>query len=441
MKRNAERKLERWADASVRKPLVLRGARQVGKTWLLKEFGRRRFENVAYFSFDREDAPHAAFANKDPRRIVEILEILAGFKFTESKTLLVLDEIQECPNALGALKYFCEDMPGLHVAAAGSLLGTLLAKPMSYPVGKVSLLDVRPMDFAEFLRATEPKTAQLLDLLRPMEPVEEVFHLRLTDAYHKYLIVGGMPECVQTWVETRDVGAVAKVQDELVAFYEGDFGKHLGATEAMRVLRVFRSIVPQLAKENEKFVYGAVRDGARGREFENAVEWAVSAGLFTRVLNVSKPEVPHAAFERANCFKLFLFDTGLVGRMARVPPAAIVSGEAYQFKGPLTENYVLQQLLGVGDAPPHYYSVKNGHEIDFLLQHGTETVPVEVKGGEAVRSPSLRGYVKNRKPRLAIRFSERNFRHDGPMCSVPLYFAPRCREVLDAALGRALWEA
>ena len=433
MERKCYKNLLQWKRSDGRKPLVLRGARQVGKTWLLKDFGKRNFKHLAYFSFDRDDAPKTAFENKNPKRIVEMLEIIAGFKFKGGETFLVLDEIQECPNALGALKYFCEEMPQLHVAAAGSLLGTVLAKPMSYPVGKVNLLDVRPMDFEEFLLATDPSAASMLEKIGLNAPVDDVFHRRLLDSYHKYLAIGGMPECVAKWSLAHDLNSVSRVQKELVAFYEGDFGKHLDGINAMRALQVFRSIVPQLAKENEKFFFGMVKEGARAREFGTAVEWIVSAGIFNRLFNISKPEVPHAAFERMDCFKLFLFDTGLLRCMANVPFEAIFTKKDYQFKGPLIENYVLQQLLCSSCPPPHYYSVKDGHEIDFVMQHSMETVPVEVKGGEAVKSPSLRGYVKNRNPRIAIRFSERGLHMDGPLWSIPLYLAIRITDILDSA--------
>lgn len=437
MERKCYKDLVQWAHSKDRKPLVLRGARQVGKTWLLKDFGKRNFKHLAYFSFDRDDAPKTAFENKDPKRIVEMLEIIAGFKFKENETFLVLDEIQECPNALGSLKYFCEEMPQLHVAAAGSLLGTVLAKPMSYPVGKVNLIDIRPMDFEEFLLATDPSAALMLDQICLDAPLDDVFHRRLLDSYHKYLAIGGMPECVAKWSLDHDLGKVSRIQKELVTFYEGDFGKHLDSVNAMRALQVFRSIVPQLAKENEKFLFGMVKEGARAREFGAAVEWIVSAGIFNRLYNIAKPEVPHVAFERMDCFKLFLFDTGLLRCMANVPFEAIFTKTDYQFKGPLIENYVLQQLLCSSCPPPHYYSVKDGHEIDFVLQQSMETIPVEVKGGEAVKSPSLRGYVKNRKPRIAIRFSERGLHRDGALWSVPLYLAVRMTDMLGVATALA----
>lgn len=316
------------------------------------------------------------------------------------------------------------------MAAAGSLLGTLLAKPMSYPVGKVNLLELGPLDFGEFLEATDSEAFRILNWIEPMKAVDEAFHLKLLDAYHRYLLVGGMPECVVTWDRTHDLSTVERVQDELLAFYEGDFGKHLECVQAARALMVFRSVVSQLAKANEKFLYGAVKEGAQAREFETAVEWCVSAGLVNRIYNVSKPEIPHRAFERLDCYKLFLLDTGLARRMARVPVAAILNRTDYQFKGPLTENYVLQQLVGKTETMPHYYSAKDNHEIDFILQRETGTVPVEVKGGEEVRCRSLKNYLKTWKPQLALRFSERNFHEDGTLKSVPLYFLPRVGEML-----------
>lgn len=431
MRRKIKEKLEAWRVSENRKPLVLRGARQVGKTWLLKDFGATSFKHVVYFSFDREDAPFVAFENKDPRRIVEQLSLLSGKTIRPGETLLILDEIQACPNALGALKYFCEEMPELHVAAAGSLLGTILAKPTAYPVGKVRILPVYPMDFEEFLAAVDSQLYRVYSA--PLSQVEEnlpLFHQRLIDRYRQYLLVGGMPEAVQCWVRTGSLDEVRQIQDDLIAFYEGDFGKYLSGIHAARTLLVFHNIVSQLAKENEKFVYSALKDGGRAREFEVAIEWAVSAGLFVRVFNVSKPETPHVAYERLNSFKLFFFDTGLLSRMAYVSAEQLLNETPFQFKGPLTENYILQQLSPQVDAPLHYYSINDRHEIDFLLQWKDQTIPIEVKGGRKVSANSFKNYMRNNSPRCAIRFSELPLERRESFLSIPLYLAPRLRELL-----------
>ncbi len=437
MNRKMMTELNAWRLTPNRKPLILRGARQVGKTWLLKTFGNTYFKHVAYFSFDRDDKPQIAFINKDPKRIVEQLSLLSGTPIIEGETLLILDEIQECPNALNALKYFCEEMPQLHVVAAGSLLGTFLAKPAAYPVGKVTIKEIVPMDFEEFIAALDPDlttiyTSEISTLIENLP----LFHQRLLDLYHHYLLIGGMPEAVKCWCATKSLKEVQEIQDNLITFYEGDFGKYLDGLHAARVLMVFRNLVPQLAKENEKFIYSAVKAGGRAREFEVAIEWAISAGLFMRVFNLSQPECPHQAFEKLNCFKLFFFDTGLLCRMARVSVAQIITTEDFQFKGPLTENYILQQLSPCAEAPLHYYSISERHELDFMLQHKGHPIPVEVKGGNNVSARSLKNYIEKHAPKIALRFSEKGFEIRNPLISLPLYLAPRLNEVLDYLEGK-----
>ena len=284
MERNAIQDLISWKTSEERKPLVLKGARQVGKTWLMKEFGRRCYAHCVYFNFDEEDALGSIFeANKNPHRIAQLLSLIAGEKILPGETLVILDEIQECPAALNALKYFREKANEYHVVAAGSLLGTLLAQPKSYPVGMVNLLDLAPLTFDEFLGATDPSLRTRCDAVLKGQPIEDIFHNRLLEAYHHYLIIGGMPECVASWVKHKDPARVSRIQRELIEIYENDFSKHNGKVNSGRILMVFRSIVSQLAKPNEKFMYGAVREGARAREFEEAIEWLVSAGMLNRV--------------------------------------------------------------------------------------------------------------------------------------------------------------
>lgn len=422
--------LDAWKDAPERRPLIVRGARQVGKTWLLKEFGRRRFSGVIYCNFDREAEMKEIFANKAPERIVGLLEMATGKRATAGKTLLILDEIQECPEALNALKYFCEEMPALHVAAAGSLLGILMAKPYSWPVGKVDLLDLHPLDFAEFLQATEPELHAVYRELPLDAPVLETLHRRLLDALHRYLIIGGMPECVAAWAARRDPAEARRRQKTLLALYEGDFGKHASSDLAAKCLLVFHSLPAQLAKENEKFVYGVVKKGARARDLEEAITWLVAAGIFVRVPNLVKLEIPLKAHASPDAFKLFLHDTGLMRQLAGVPNDAIILRQDYQFKGPLAENYVLQQLRGKLAMEPCYFADRSGREIDFVIQAESEIVPVEVKGGANVKAISLQNYVKKRRPALAVRFSERNLAREGNLLDLPLYFAPRLGEIL-----------
>ena len=430
MKRNALESLIRWKSSEDRKPMVLKGARQVGKTWLMKEFGQNCYQHTVYFNFDEEDELKSIFeVNKNPRRIIELLSLIAGEKILPGETLIIFDEIQECPAALNSLKYFKEKANEYHVIAAGSLLGTLLAQPKSYPVGMVNLLDVTPLTFDEFLEATDPALFAYYTTIQKEQPIEDIFHLRLLEVYNNYLIIGGMPECVASWVKHKDPAKVNQIQDELIQIYENDFSKHNGKVNSGRILMVFRSIVSQLAKANEKFMYGAVRDGARARDFEEAIEWLVSAGMLNRVYNVSKMEHPLAAFDKLDQFKLFVFDTGLLKHMAGIDNSAILLKSDYQFKGPLTENFVLQQLRGQFQVEPRYFSDKNG-EIDFVLQYGMEIVPVEAKGGEDKSAPSFKRYVAQNQPQYALRFSKRGYRKDGAITNLPLYLARKTNELL-----------
>ena len=430
MKRNAMEELKKWQADSERKPMVLRGARQVGKTWLMKEFGQNCYDNFVYFNFDEEDELKSIFeTNKNPARIIELLSMISGSKIQPGNTLIIFDEIQECPEALNTLKYFKEKANEYHVIAAGSLLGTLLAQPKSYPVGMVNLLDVFPLTFDEFLDATDPALYAFYESIEKGQQIEEIFHNRLTDAYNNYLIIGGMPECVASWVKYKDPAKISEIQRELVEIYENDFSKHNGKVNSGRILMVFRSIVSQLAKPNEKFMYGAVREGGRARDFEEAIEWLVSAGMLNRVYNVSKMEHPLSAFDKLDQFKLFVFDTGLLKHMAGIDNAAILLKADYQFKGPLTENYVLQQLRGQFTVEPRYYADKSG-EIDFVLQKGMEIIPVEAKGGEDKSAPSFKKYIAEHHPVNAIRFSKRGYRKDGAFTNIPLYLAGKAKDLL-----------
>ncbi len=430
LKRSAISELIRWKDSAERKPMVLKGARQVGKTWLMREFGQNYYDNFVYFNFDEEDELKSIFeTNKNPHRIIELLSMICGEKIEPGKTLIIFDEIQECPEALNTLKYFKEKANEYHVIAAGSLLGTLLARPKSYPVGMVNLLDIYPLTFDEFLEATDPALYAYYESIEKDRQIEEIFHNRLLEAYNYYLIIGGMPECVSSWVKYKDPAKVSQIQRELIEVYENDFSKHNRKVNSGRILMVFRSIVAQLAKPNEKFMYGAVREGGRARDFEEAIEWLVSAGMLNRVYNVSKMEHPLSAFDKLDQFKLFVFDTGLLKHMAGIDNGAILLKTDYQFKGPLTENYVLQQLRGQFEVEPRYYSDKNS-EIDFVLQNGMEIIPIEAKGGEDKSAPSFKKYVAEYKPEHAFRFSKRGYRKDGDFTNLPLYLARKTKDLL-----------
>ena len=430
MRRTAMEKLVAWKSSDERKPMVLKGARQVGKTWLMKEFGKNYYKSFVYFNFDEEDELKSIFeTNKNPQRIIELLSMIAGEKIHPLDTLVIFDEVQECPEALNALKYFKEKANEYHVIAAGSLLGTLLAKPKSYPVGMVNLLDIFPLTFEEFLEATDAPLFAYYEGIHKEQQIEKIFHNRLLESYNNYLIIGGMPECISSWLKHKDPAKIAQIQRELIEVYENDFSKHNGKVNSGRILMVFRSIVTQLAKSNEKFMYGAVREGARARDFEEAIEWLVSSGMLNRIYNVSKLEHPISAFDKLDQFKLFLFDTGLLKQMAGVDNSAILLKSTYQFKGPLTENYVLQQLRGQFDVMPRYFSSRNG-EIDFVLQCGMDIIPVETKGGEDKSAPTFKKYVADNHPQYAVRFSKMGYRKDGNITNIPLYLVGKTKELL-----------
>lgn len=429
MQRKALAQLLDWKKSSRRKPLILKGARQVGKTWLMKEFGRLNYEKAFYFSFEREEELFHIFEkNKDPLRIIDQLGTIYNDKIEPEKHLIIFDEIQECPKALNSLKYFNEEANEFHIIAAGSLLGTLLAESMSYPVGKVNLLDIYPMDFEEFLEAVEPSLLNYIEQTSPDEIIE-IQHTKLIEHYHNYLIIGGMPECVSCWVNEKNSGIVAEIQKELINLYENDFAKHNKKVNAARILLVFRSLVSQLSKENEKFIYGCVKQGARAREFEESIEWLVSSGIVLRVYDVTKPEHPLKAFEDFSSFKLFFFDVGLLKYAAGVSNKDIILDTGFQFKGALTENYVLQQLIPQFDVKPHYYSPSQNYEIDFLLQNESDIIPVECKAGKNTISASFKRYRNEQNPNFAIRFSELPYKKQEDMINVPLYLAGQIKKI------------
>ncbi len=429
MDRNSMIKLIEWKNSENRKPLIIRGARQVGKTWLMKEFGSIHYKSFVYFNFDEEDGLSSIFeSNKNPNRIIELLGLLSNQKIEPANTLIIFDEIQECSSALNSLKYFKEKANEYHIIAAGSLLGTLLAQPKSYPVGMVNLMSLYPLQFDEFLAVLDPSLYQYYLSIDTNTVIEEIFHTKLLEAYDYYLIIGGMPECVASWVKYKNPAKITQIQRELITVYENDFAKHNGKVNSGRILMVFRSIVSQLAKENGKFVYGLVRDGARAREFEDAIEWLVSAGMVNRVYNVTKTEYPLSAYSKLNYFKLYMFDTGLLKQMAGIDNSAILLKSEFQFRGALAENYVLQQMNEQFEIAPYYYA-DNQKEIDYLIQNGIDIIPVEVKSGTDKSGISFKNYVSEKKPNYAVRFSKMGYRRDGEFTNYPLYLAPKLKSL------------
>lgn len=430
MNRNALKELLKWKNNINRKPMILRGARQVGKTWLMKEFGEKYYKSYVYFNFDEEIELKSIFEqSKKTTRIIELLSMISGVKILPSETLIIFDEIQECAEALNSLKYFYENANEYHIICAGSLLGTLLSTPKSYPVGMVDLLNINPLSFDEFLNAVDENLFNYYNGISKDSIIEEIFHNRLLEMYDYYLIIGGMPECVYSWVNNRDPYEIQKIQHNLIQIYENDFSKHNGRINSGRLLMVFRSIVSQLAKSNEKFIYNSLREGARARDFEEAIEWLVSAGMINRLYGLSKVEHPLNAFKKLDSFKLFLFDTGLLKQMAGLDNSVILLQENYQFKGPLTENYVLQQLIASFSVNPHYYSNKHS-ELDFIVELKGYTIPIEVKGGTDKSSISFKRYINEIDPKIAIRYSRMGFKIDGKIMNIPLYLVNKTFDLI-----------
>ena len=421
-----------WKDSPRRKPLVLKGARQVGKTWLMKEFASKAYDDSIYISFDKDvDAVKIFNETKDPMLILERLTLIRNKPILPEKTLIILDEIQECSNALGSLKYFNEEANDYCVIAAGSLLGTYLANPTSYPVGKVNLLNVYPLSFEEYLAAADEGMYQYYCGVKSGKDYVSAFHEKMTGHYRKYLIIGGMPECVQSWVNNADPEEISATQKEIVSLYENDVTKHNSKVNSGRILQVFRSIVPQLAKENnEKFMYAAIAKSARSKDFEDAIEWLVSSGIVYRILNITKPAYPIKAYEILNYFKLFLLDVGLIKHMAGLTNKSILLSESFQFKGQLTENYVLQQLMPVLDKAPNFYAFAQEREIDFMLQYQESIIPIEVKSGGSKKAMSFKSYIDKHQPAIAVRFSAKEYIKNGAITNIPLYFVGKIFELV-----------
>ena len=424
MYRRALEDLIRWKNSKTRKPMIIRGARQVGKTWLMREFGRTQYEQYAYINFDNnERMEHLFSGNLDISRIVTALQIESGVSIDADNTLLVFDEVQEVPNALTSLKYFCENAPQYHVIAAGSLLGVALHPGASFPVGKVDFMDLYPLDFLELMRALGEE--RLVDLLEDMDwEMITGFKGKYIDLLKQYYYIGGMPEAVKTFAETLDYRMVRQVQQRLLMAYEQDFSKHAPHETVPRIRMLWDSIPSQLAKENRKFIYGLIRQGARAREYELAMAWLTDCGLVHKVSRISKPGMPLRAYQDFNAFKLFVVDVGLLSAMSGLDVKSLLEGNRIfeEFKGALTEQYVLQQLLAIKEIEPFYWSAETGSaELDFVIQSGMHVVPLEVKAEENLQAKSLKSYYNKYRPKYTVRSSMSNFRQEEWMVNFPLF--------------------
>lgn len=424
MERSIMKSLEVWKNKKNRKPLILQGARQVGKTWVMKEFGDRYYKSVAYVNLDANVSIKNSFEiDYDVARIIEDIEIETKTKIIPEETLIILDEIQEVPKAITALKYFCENAPQYHIIVAGSFLGVAINKGTSYPVGKVNILKLYPMSFVEFLCANGEE--QLAQYAKNYESDKNITFKEKYIRYLKsYYFVGGMPEAVKSFVENKDYGEVRAIQNEILTLYENDFSKHIdNRSELERTRMVWNSIPVQLAKENKKFFFGQIKKGARSAEYEISIQWLIDCGLLYKVYCVNKPGMPLKSYRELNAYKLFTLDVGLLGAMSELDVKSLLEGNRVfvEFKGAMSEQYVLQQLLTTEYTPYYYSNEQSRNEIDFLIQVNSDIVPIEVKAEENVYSKSLRAFMDKFKSEYAIRFSMNNYIKQNKIINIPLW--------------------
>lgn len=424
MKRSAYNLLLEWKAKPERKPLIIQGARQVGKTWLMREFGKNEYEQTVYFNFETNKALHSIFKSGfDTKKIISSLGIIAGFTILPDNTLIILDEIQACPEAITSLKYFQENSSEYNIFAAGSLLGVAIHGGVSFPVGKVDFLSVHPLDFCEFLDVMGQSS-----LVKALEngdtSVIENFHENLIELLKQYYFVGGMPEVVNAFIKDFDYNNARQIQNNILTAYENDFSKHAPISQLPRIRLVWQSIVGQLAKENSKFIYSIMRKGARAKEFELAIEWLKDAGLIHKVIRVKKPGLPVNAYADWSDFKIYLNDVGLMCALGDLNAEIILSGHDLfkEFKGTVSEQFVLQQMISQG-YHPYYWAPENAEaEIEFLIQKQNQVIPIEVKSAENIRSRSLKSYYDKYQPAICIRTSLAGFKKQEWMQNIPLYF-------------------
>ena len=422
MKRKIYKQLLKWKRNMDRKPLMLLGARQVGKTWIMQHFGEKEYKNVAYINCDDEPRMKQLFElDYNIDRILITIQAITGVRITPADTLIILDEIQEIPRGLHSLKYFCEKAPEYHVMVAGSLLGVTLGKGESFPVGKVDMLTMYPMDYEEYLEATgnegwiellHSKDWGLIDIMKP----------KMTELLRQYYFVGGMPGVVSKFIENKDLKQVRKLQREILEAYRRDISKHTSAAESTRIREVLDSLPSQLARENKKFIYGAVRKGSRAKDFELAIQWLVDAGILYKVSRIKEPKMPLTFYEDMEAFKLFLLDCGLLACMTDASADQMLIGDNVftEFKGAFTEQYVLQQLLALGLKPYYWSNVKTPSEIDFIIQDNQRIIPIEVKAEENVRARSLAQFIKDNPELKGLRISMKGYVDQDWMENIPL---------------------
>lgn len=424
MERTVLQQLSEWKRRSDRKPLILNGARQVGKTWAIREFARREYAKEAYIICRKNDLVEEVFKKDfDIDRIIRSLRAISGVDISPADTLIILDEVQEIPEAIESLKYFCENAPEYHIAVAGSMLGISLHAGVSFPVGKVNVIDVYPMNFEEFMMALGENEAYKVLKSHDFETTN-LLHEKYVDLLRQYYYVGGMPEAVKKYVETGALNEVRRIQNEILQGYELDFSKHAPREQVERIRMVWRSVPSQLFKDNKKFIYGALRTGARAKNFEMSLQWLQDAGLIYKVPRCTKPALPLDIYQDFSAFKIYILDTGLLGAMVKTTAEQVLinNGIFTEYKGGMTEQYVLQQLISQGAEPIYYYSADNSRlEIDFVIQYNGSLLPIEVKAGTNVRANSLSNMLRENEGLRAVRFSMLPFTRQGQLTCVPLY--------------------
>lgn len=426
IKRDIMSALLKWKQRSERKPLIIQGARQIGKTWIMRKFGEEYFDYVAYFNFDASEELCREFENtKSPERLIDILRLYTENPIEPERTLIIFDEIQQSNKALNSLKYFCEEASKYHILAAGSLLGVSLSQGDSFPVGKVEFLRMYPVTFREFLRADTPQMYEYIENLTEIAPLPEIVMGRIGEAYRRYQVCGGMPAAATAMLEKRGIQEIEDIQKSILMAYSLDFAKHAPGKDIPRIAAIWNSIPSQLAKENRKFVYKLVKAGARAREYEDGLLWLEHAGMIYRIFCSSKPGLPLSAYDDLSAFKIYLCDGGLLRVMAQLPADVLwTENPLYtEFKGAMAENMVLQSLVAHFDVMPRYWTSEATAEVDFLLQNNTSLLPVEVKSGTCLRGRSLGIYIDRFAVELALRFSMNNLKRDGVILNVPIFLA------------------
>lgn len=441
MKRFIMDDLVKWKDSKYRKPLILKGVRQVGKTWILKEFGRLYYDNVAYFNFD-ENMEYREFftTTKDTKRILQNLMLISGEKIEPNSTLIIFDEIQDCPEVINALKYFYENVPEYHIVCAGSLLGIALAKPSSFPVGKIDFLNMVLMNFSEFLIANgDENLKNYLDSVEEIEKIPEAFYNPLYEKLKMYYITGGMPEPVYMWSKERDMELMIRSLNNIIEAYERDFAKHPNTKEFPKISMIWKSLPSQLSRENKKFIYKVVKEGARAREYEDALQWLVNANLVSKVYRISAPRIPLSAYDDLSAFKIYMADVGILNRLSLLSPKVFGEGNRLftEFKGALTENFILQSLIPQFEVSPRYWS-DNIYEVDFVIQHENDVFPIEVKAEKNTKSKSLLKFKEkySENVKLRVRFSFDNLILDGDLLNIPLFMVDYSKKLITMALRK-----